>query len=203
MMRSRTYRRISILGLVGLLMALVLSCKAAPTVATPMPTPTASAGVQAYTDEEANLSIQYPEGWIVERTILEDLNATIFRETVEEDAPELIVLSGSAEGQDADQVLDEALALIQTLSGEADKDWQVGEAESVTLGEWQGRRIFAEYTSATSGVRHKVYLLGIVGDGLNVARVSAAFVADAPLDEWDKNWPIFEAMLDSLRFLEP
>ena len=29
---------------------------------------------------------------------------------------------------------------------------------------------------------------------------SAAFVADAPLDEWDKNWPIFEAMLESLRF---
>jgi hypothetical protein len=179
-------------------MALVLSCKAAPTVATPMPTPTASAGVQAYTDEEAKLSIQYPEGWIVERTILEDLNATIFRETVEEDAPELIVLSGSAEGQDADQVLDEALALIQTLSGEADKDWQVGEAESVTLGEWQGRRIFAEYTRATSGFRHKVYLLGIAGDSLNYA-----FVADAPLDEWDKNWPIFEDMLESLRFLEP
>ena len=195
MMRSRTYRRISILSLLGLLMALVLSCKAAPTVATPMPTPTASAGIQAYTNEEANLSIQYPEGWIVERTILEDLDATIFRETVEEDVPELIVLSGSAEGQDADQVLDEALSLIQTLSGEADKDWQVGEAESVTIGERQGRRIFAEYTRATSGFRHKVYLLGIAGDGLNYA-----FVTDAPLDEWDKNWPIFEDMLESLRF---
>ena len=193
-------QRISILSLVVLLMASMLSCKAAPTVATPMPTPTASAGIQAYTDEEAKLFIHYPEGWIVERTILEDLDATIFRETVEEDAPELIVLSGSAEGQDADQVLDEALALIQTLNGEASKDWQVGEAESATLGERQGQRIFAEYTSATSGFSHKVYLLGIAGDGLNVARVSAAFVADAPLDEWDKNWPIFEAMLASLRF---
>ncbi len=200
MMCSRTYRRISISSLLGLFMALVLSCKAAPTVATPMPTPTASADIKAYTDEEAKLSIQYPEGWIVERTILEDLNATIFRETVEEDAPELIVLSGSAEGRSADQVLGEALALIQTLGGEADKDWQVGEAESVTLGERQGRRIFAEYTRATSGLRHKVYLLGIVGDGLNVARVSAAFVADAPLDEWDQNWLVFEAMLESLRF---
>ncbi len=200
MMCSRTYRRISILSLVGLLMALMLSCTAAPTVATPMPTPTVPAYIKTFTSEEAKLSIQYPEGWIVERTILEDLNATIFRETVEEDAPELIVLSGSAEGRSADQVLGEALSLIQTLSGEADKDWQVGEAESVTLGERQGRRIFAEYTSATSGVRHKVYLLGIVGDGLNVARVSAAFIADAPLDEWDQNWPIFEDMLDSLRF---
>ena len=178
-------------------MALMLSCKAAPTVATPMPAPmlTTPAGVQACTSEEANISIQYPEGWIVERTILEDLNAMIFRETVEEDAPELIVLSGSAEGRDADQVLDEALSLIQTLGGEGKKDWQVGEAESVTIGERQGRRIFAEYTRATSGFRHKVYLLGIAGDGLNYA-----FVADAPLDEWDTNWPIFEAMLESLRF---
>ncbi|MFQ5812718.1 MAG: hypothetical protein ACE5I2_05950 [Anaerolineae bacterium] len=193
-------RRLSILSLLGLLMAFMPSCKAAPTVATPMPTPTASAGIKAYTDEETKLSIQYPDGWIVERTILEDLNAMIFRETVEEDAPELIVLSGSAEGQTADQFLDEVLALIQMLSGEAKQDWQVGEAESVTLGERQGRRIFAEYTRATSGIRHKVYLLGIVGDSLNLARVSAAFVADAPLDEWDQNWPIFEAMLESLRF---
>ncbi|MCK4472457.1 MAG: hypothetical protein KAW49_11815 [Anaerolineae bacterium] len=184
------------MSLVGLLMALMLSCKAAPTVATPMPTPTV--GIKAYTDEEAKLSIQYPEGWIVERTILEDLNAMIFRETVEEDAPELIVLSGSAEDWNADQILDEALSLIQMLGGEAEKDWQIGEAESVTLGEWQGQRLFAEYTSATSGVRHKVYLVGIVGDRLNYA-----FVADAPLDDWDKNWLIFEAMLNSLRFLEP
>ena len=196
MICSRTYRRISISSLVGLLVALMLSCKAAPTVATPMPTPTV--GIKAYTDEEAKLSIQYPEGWIVERTILEDLNAMIFRETVEEDAPELIVLSGSAEDWNADQVLDEALSLIQMLGGEAEKDWQIGEAESITLGEWQGRRLFAEYTSATSGVRHKVYLVGIVGDSLNYA-----FVADASLDDWDKNWLIFEAMLDSLRFLEP
>lgn len=191
-------RRTSILSLLGLLMVSILSCKAAPTVATPMSTPMASAGIKAYTSEEAKLSIQCPEGWIVERTILEDLDAMIFRETVEEDAPELIVLSGSAEGRSADQVLDEALSLVQVLSGEAEKGWQVGEAESVTLGERQGRRIFAEYTCASSGLRHKVYLVGMVGDGLNYA-----FVADAPLDEWDQNWPIFEAMLDSLRFLEP
>jgi hypothetical protein len=142
-------------------------------------------------------------GWIVERTILEGLNAMIFRETVEEDAPELVVLSGSAEGQNAGQVLDEALSLIQTLSGEAKEDWQGGEAKSVTLGERQGRRILAEYTRPTSGLRHKIYLLGIADGSLNVARVSAAFVAGAPLDEWDQNWPIFEAMLDSLRFPEP
>ena len=129
---------------------------------------------------------------------MEGLNTMIFRETVEEDAPEFTVLSGSAEGQDADQVMNEALSLIQTLNGEASKDWQVGEAESATLGERQGQRLFAEYTRATSGVRHKAYLVGIVGDGL-----SYAFVADAPLDEWDKNWPIFEDMLDSLRYLEP
>jgi len=197
MMRSRTYQRTSILGLAALLMASMLSCQAAPTVTTPMPTPMpmASAGTKAYTDEEANLSIQYPEGWIVERTILEDLNAVIFRETVEEDAPELTVLSGSAEDRSADQVFDEALSLVQVLSGEAEKGWQVGEAEPVTLGERQGRRIFAEYTCATSGIRHKVYLVGIPGGGLNYA-----FVADAQLDEWDQNWPIFEAMLDSLRF---
>ena len=191
-------RKTSILSLVGLLMVLMLSCKAVPTVATPMPTPTATASIKTFTSEEAKLSIQYPEGWIVERTILEDLNAMIFRETVEEDAPELTVLSGSAEDKSTDQVLDEALSLIQMLGGEAEKDWQIGEAESVTLGEWQGQRLFAEYTSATSGVRHKVYLVGIVGDSLNYA-----FVADAPLDDWDRNWPIFEAMLDSLRFLEP
>lgn len=205
---SRTYWRISILSLVGLLMALMLSCRAAPTVATPIltPVPIMPAGVQSCTSEEAKISIQYPEGWIVERTILEGLNVMIFRETVEEDAPELTILSGAAEGQtaagsvepDADQVLDEALSLIQMLGGEAEKDWQIGEAESVTLGEWQGRRIFAEYTSATSGFRHKVYLVGIVGDGLDYA-----FIADAPLDDWDQDWPIFEDMLDSLRFLEP
>jgi hypothetical protein len=181
-----------------LLVISTLSCKAGPMVTTPMPTPTATVGLKAYTDEETRLSIQYPEGWIVERTILEGLNAMIFRETVEEDAPELTVLSGSAEGGGADLVLDEVLSLIQMLRGEAERDWQVGETESVTLGEWQGRRILAEYTRATSGIRHKVYLLGIVGDGLNYA-----FVADAPLDEWDQNWPIFEAMLASLRFLEP
>jgi len=70
-----------------------------------------------------------------------------------------------------------------------------GTVFSATLGERQGRRIFAEYTCATSGIRHKVYLVGIPGGGLNYA-----FVADAQLDEWDQNWPIFEAMLDSLRF---
>jgi hypothetical protein len=59
----------------------------------------------------------------------------------------------------------------------------------------QGRRLFAEYIHVTSGVRHKVYLLGIVDDSLNYA-----FVADAPFDDWDQNWPIIEAMLDSLRF---
>ena len=144
------------------------------------------------------MSIQYPEGWIAERTILEGFNALIFRETVEEGAPELTVLSVAAEGEDADRVLDEALSLIQALGGEARKDWQVGEAESATLGGRQGRRIFAEYTSVTSGFRHKVYLLGIPGDDLNYA-----FVADAPLDDWDQDWPIFEDMLDSLRFLEP
>ena len=181
-------------------MALVLSCKAAPTVAAPMPTPMppTPAGVKAYTSEEANISIQYPEGWIVERTTLEDLNATIFRETVEEDAPEFTILSGSGEGQSAGQVLDESLSLIQMLSGEAKKDWRVEEAESVTLGEKQGRQLFVEYASATSGIRHKVYLLGIVDDGPNYV-----FIADAPLDDWDQNWRIFEAMLDSLRFLEP
>jgi hypothetical protein len=190
-------RRTSILGWMGLLVAFVISCTAAPIVETPTPTPVPAipVSVRTYASEEAKLSIQYPEGWIVERTILEDLDAMIFRETVEEEAPELIVLSGSAEDRSADQVLNEALSLVQVLSGEAEKDWQVGEAESVTLGERQGRRIFAEYTCATSGLRHKVYLVGIVGDGL-----SYAFAADASLDEWDKNWPIFEAMLDSLRF---
>ena len=190
-------RRTSILGLMGLLMASVFSCTTAPTVVTPIPTPvpTMSAGIQIYSIEEANISIQYPEEWIMERTILEDFNAMIFRETVEENAPELTILSGSAEGQDADQVLGEVLPLIQTLGGEAKKDWQVGDAEAVALGEWQGRRIFAEYTRATSGFRHKVYLIGIARDGLNYA-----FVADTPLDKWDQNWPIFEAMLDSLRF---
>lgn len=193
-------RRISVLSLLGLLMALMLSCKAAPTVATPMPkpTPTRPAGVQICSIEEANISIQYPEGWILERTILEGFNSMIFRETVEEDAPELTILSGSAEGQDADQILGEALSLIQTLGGEGKKDWQVGGAESVTLGEWQGRRILAEYTRATSGIRHKVYLVGIVGDSLGYA-----FVADAPLDDWDQDWRIFEDMLGSLHFLEP
>jgi hypothetical protein len=156
------------------------------------------AGPRICSSEEAKVSIQYPEGWIAERTILEGLNAMIFRETVEEDAPELTVLSGVAEGEDGDQVLDEALSLIQALGGEAKKDWQVGEAESATLGERQGRRIFAEYTHATSGFRHKVYLVGIAGDDLN-----HVFVADAPLDNWDQNWPIFQDMLDSLRFLEP
>jgi hypothetical protein len=199
-MYSRTGWRIPISGLVVLLLASMLSCTAAPIVTTPMPTPmpTASAGVQICSSEEAKISIQYPEGWIAERTILEGLNAMIFRETVEEEAPELTVLSGAAEGQDADQVLDEALSLIQTLGGEANKDWQVGEAEPATLGERQGRRIFAEYTRATSGFRHKIYLLGIAGDGLNYV-----FVADAPLDDWDQDWPIFEDMLESLRFLEP
>ncbi len=191
-------RRTLILSLLGLLMALVLSCKAAPIATTPMPTPTATVGIKAYTDQEAKLSIQYPEGWIMERTILEGLDTMIFRETVEEDAPELIVLSGSAQGQGADQVLEEALFLIQALSGEANRDWRVGEAETVTIGGRQGRRLFAEYTRASSGFRHKVYLLGIGGDGLKYA-----FTADAPLDEWDDNWPIFEAMLNSLRFLEP
>ncbi len=192
-------RRTSTLGWMGLLVAFVISCTAAPTVETPTPTPvpTIAAGVRSYASEEANLSIQYPEGWIMERTILEGLNALIFRETVEEEAPELIVLSGSAEGQDADQFLGEVLLLVQTLGGEAKQDWQVGEAESVTLGERQGRRIFAEYTRAPSGLGHKVYL-AVVGDGLNYA-----FAADAPLDGWDQNWPIFEDMFDSLRFLEP
>ena len=110
-MYSRTHRkeknmirRISILSLVGLLMVLMSSCKAAPTVTIPMPTPTptASARVQTGSSEEAKISVQYPEGWIAERTILEGLNAMIFRETVEEDAPELTVLSAAAEGQDAD-----------------------------------------------------------------------------------------------------
>jgi len=193
-MRS-TIQRISILGLVGLLVASVLSCRAALPVATSRPTPIAPAGIKAYTDEEAQLSIQYPEGWMVERTILKDFHALIFRESVEEDAPELTILFRAAEGQSADQVLDEALSLIQTMSGEAGKDWQVGEAESATLGERQGRQLLAEYTNAASGVRHRVYLLGIVDDGLNYA-----FIADAPLGEWDQDWPIFEAMLDSLRF---
>ncbi len=188
-------RRISILSLIGLLMASMLSCKAAPMVVTPSPTLTVPAGVKSYTSEEAKLSIQYPEEWIVERTILEGLNAVLFRETVEEGAPEFTILSGSAEGQTTDQVLDEALLLIQTLGGEARKDWQVGEAESATLGERQGRQLFAEYTRAPSGVRHKVYLLAIVGHSL-----SYAFTADAPLDDWGQNWRIFEAMLDSLRF---
>jgi hypothetical protein len=196
-------RRISILSLVGLLMASMLSCKAVPMVVTPTPTPTVPAGIKSYTSEEAKLSIQYPEEWIAERTILEGLNAVLFRETVEEGAPEFMVLYGSAEGQTTDQVLDKALTLIQTLSGEAGKDWQVGEAEFATpsiklragLGEKQGRQLFAEYTRATSGVRHKVYLLGIVGHSL-----SYAFTADAPLDDWGQNWHIFEAMLDSLRF---
>ena len=199
-MCSRDCWRIPISGLVVLLVASMLSCRATPTVSTPVPTPmpTESTGVRIVSSEEAEISIQYPEGWIAERTVLEGLNAMIFRETVEEDAPELTVLSGAAEGEDGDQVLDEALSLIQTLGGEAKKDWQVGEAESATLGERQGRRIFAEYTRATSGFRHKVYLVGIVGDGLH-----HVFVADAPLDDWDQNWPIFQDMLDSLRFLEP
>ena len=183
------------MSLLVLLMVSMLSCQAGPTVATPMPTPTATVGIKAYTDEEAKLSIQYPEGWIVERTILEGLNVMIFRETVEEGAPELTVLSGAAEGRSAHQVLEEALSLIKMLGGEAKRDWQVGEAESVAIGERQGRRIFAEYTRATSGIRHKVYLLGIVGDSLHYA-----FIADAPLNDWDRNWPIFEAMLESLRF---
>ncbi len=189
-------RRTSVLSLVAL-MVLMLSCTTAPTVVTSIPTPmpTTPAGIQIYSIEEANLSIQYPEEWIMERTILEGLNAMIFRETVEENAPELTVLSGSTEGQDADQVLNEVLLLIQALGGEAKKDWQVGEAETVTLGKRQGRRTLAEYARATSGFRHKVYLAGIVGDDL-----SYAFVADAPLDRWDQNWPVFEAMLDSLRF---
>ena len=154
--------------------------------------------MKVYTDEAAKLSIQYPEGWIAERMIFEDFNVIIFRETVEEDAPELTILSGSAEDQRADQILDEALSLIQTLRGGASKDWQVGEAEPATLRERQGRRHFVEYTSATYGIRRKVYLLGIVGDSMNYA-----FIADVPLDDWDQNWRIFEAMLDSLRFLEP
>ena len=198
---SRIRQRLSSLSLLGLLMVSVLSCTAAPTVATPMPTlvlATPATGVKACTSEEAKISIQYPEGWIAERTILEGLNAMIFRETVEEESPELTALSGSAAGQDADQVLDDALALIQAMGGVADKDWQIGEPESANLGEWQGRQLFAEYTRATSGIRHRVYLIGIVGNGL-----SYAFIADAPLDDWERNWLIFEDMLDSLRFLEP
>jgi hypothetical protein len=191
-------RRLSILSLLALLMVSVLSCKAAPPTATPMPTPVAPADVETFTNEEAKLSIEYPEGWIVERTILENLNTMIFRETVEEDAPELTVFSGATEGQSPDQLLDETLSLVQMLGGGAKEDWQVGEAEPVTLDEWQGRQFFAEYARATSGVKHKVYLLGIVGDGLNYA-----FVADALFDEWDQNWYIFEAMLDSLQFLKP
>ena len=184
------------MGLMGLLMASMVSCKAAPAVATPTSTPTA--GIKVYTDEEAKLSIQYPEGWIVERTILEGLNTIILRESVEEGAPELVILSGSAKDQNTDQFLDDILSLIQMLRGEVSQDWQIGEAELATLGERQGRRLLAEYTHATSGVRHKVYLLGIANDSL-----SYAFIADAPLDDWVQNWPIFEAMLDSLQLLEP
>ncbi len=199
MMRSRTYRLVSMVGLLTLLVVSLLSCTPAPPAATPMPTPLASGDFKTYADEEAKLSIQYPEGWIVERTVLEGLDAMIFRETVEESAPELIVLSGWDEGRDADQILDEALSLVQALGGEAKQDWQVGEAAPLLLGERGGRKLTAEYVHAASGVRHKVYLVGMA-DGEGAARVSAAIVADAPLSEWDQNWPIFEAMLESLRF---
>jgi hypothetical protein len=180
-------------GLLLLLVALLLSCTSAPPATTPIPTPAASGPFKTYTDEEAKLSIQYPEGWIVERTVLEGLNAMIFRETVEETAPELIVLSGSDAGRDAAQVLDEALSLVQALGGEAKRDWQVSEAEPVLLGERGGQKLTAEYVHAASDIRHQVYLVGMADGG------GYALVADAPLDDWDQNWPIFEAMLQSLR----
>jgi len=151
-------RNISILVLLGLLLALTLSCKAAPTVTTPMPAPMAMVDMKAYTDE-------------------------------------LAIFCGAAQGASADQVSDEALSLAQMLRGEAGKDWQVGEAEPAILGGRQGRKLFGEYTHAPSGARHRLYLMGISGDSL-----SYAFVADAPLDEWDQSWRVFEAMLDGVRF---
>jgi len=191
----RAIWRSSILGLMGLLVASGLSCKAAPTVATPMPTPMAIAGIKTYTDEEVGLSVQYPEGWIVERTIIEGFDAVIFRETVEEGAPELTVFSTIAEGRTVRQVLDETLSIVQMLRGEASKDWQVSEAEPATIGGRQGLRLFAEYTHAPSGARHRIYLIGVVTENMNYA-----LVADASLDELDRGWHSLEAMLDSVRF---
>jgi len=191
----RAIWRSSILGLMGLLVASGLSCKAAPTVATPIPTPMAIAGIKTYTDEEVGLSVQYPEGWIVERTIIEGFDAVIFRETVEEGAPELTVFSTIAEGRTVRQVLDETLSIVQMLRGEASKDWQVSEAEPATIGGRQGLRLFAEYTHAPSGARHRIYLIGVVTENM-----SYAFAADSPLDEEDQTQWVFESMLDSVRF---
>jgi len=193
-MQTLACRRSSILSLL-LLVAFVLSCRAEPTVATSTSTPMPTIAVKSYTSAEAGLSIQYPEEWIVERTIIEGFNATIFRRTVEEDAPELTVFSAEAKGRSVHQVLDEALSLVQMLRGEAGKDWQVSEAEPAILGGRQGLRFLVEYTHASSGARHRVYLMGIADDGM-----SYAFVADAPLDEWDQSWRVFEAMFDSVRF---
>ncbi len=194
MMRSLACRRVLMLSLL-LLVALMLSCRGKPMTATPTVTPMPTIGVKSYTSAEEGLSIQYPEGWIVERTIIEGFDAVIFRETVEEGAPELTVFSTTAEGRTVPQVLDETLSIVQMLRGEASKDWQVSEAEPATIGGRQGVRLLAEYTHAPSGARHRIYLIGVVTENMNYA-----FVADASLDELDRGWHSLEAMLDSVRF---
>lgn len=219
-MASREGRKLPVAVIVGIVAAIVAGCAVPCAVAAiltaeilplapqpsptasplPSPTPTTTPGVSwiDYNSVELGVSVRYPQDWFVK----EDLASgyVLFAER-EEDLQVDTFLRGTsfavgpaeATGMaTAEELLEWSNAALPDVLA----DSETGQVEPARIGEEEGARVAIEGES--EGVRLRGWIAAVVA-----REYAFMLVGVAPVEDWEKQGPLLQAMLDSVRLSRP
>jgi hypothetical protein len=174
-----------------------------PTLAaTPTLVPTPSVVWLTYESDELGISIQYPQGWFMEEDPF--LGQVMFAEN-EDDLGMDNFLTGTSFGTLSGTVEEvgmgsaqEALQLIAGLMPEEYADVEIGEISPCRIDNQDGAIVMVEGEFDQEGVQLRAWIAAAIVDDYVYM-----LLAGAPVEDWEEQGPILQAMLDSVKLSPP
>jgi len=171
---------------------------------TPVPTPTSTPTptsiplpeMDAYTNEQIGLSMDYPADWYMEEDEGDSTTSVIFSTEEDFDPGQVDGAGFGLIAVDLEGAITDVEELWDLFAGEAsDEDTQIGDPEPSTVGGQDA--VGGSYASTADDAYGRLTMV-IAND---YGYVFLAVVS--PVDDWEDYEPTFNALLDSVEFSEP
>jgi hypothetical protein len=170
----------------------------------PIPTPIPSPTVNwlTYESDELGISMQYPQAWFMEE---DSLSRTVMFAENEDDLEMGDFLSGTSFAATSlsieDLGMENAQEILEFVTGflsEEYTDVEIDEIEPYRIDNQDGALMQAEGEFDRENVRLRSWIAAVV-----IRDYAYMFLGGAPIEDWEEQGPILQAMLDSLQLSEP
>jgi hypothetical protein len=171
-------------------------------VSTPTPIPSPTVNWLTYQSDELGISMQYPQEWFMEE---DSLSRTVIFAENEDDLEMGDFLTGTsfaaASGSIEELGMASARETLQFITGflsEEYTDIEIGEIEPYRIDNEDGALMTVEGEFDREGVQLKAWIaVAVVNDYVYM------LLAGAPVEDWEEQGAVLQAMLDSVQLSEP